>query len=99
MSLLGSSQMASPDPEKADSAGESAKVLVLNHSLFFNFLAGAEAALEERGYLFHNDFIIFDEAHTLRRLQAGAQRIMSVRDGVYKTGSRAAAPEGLWHGS
>src|SRR5260221_6929599 len=28
MSLLGSSQMASPDPEKADSAAESAKVLV-----------------------------------------------------------------------
>src|SRR5437879_10347937 len=28
MSLLGSSQMASPDPEKADSAGESAKVLI-----------------------------------------------------------------------
>jgi dihydroxy-acid dehydratase len=28
MSLLGSSQMASPDPEKTDSAGESAKVLV-----------------------------------------------------------------------
>ncbi|TAK88119.1 MAG: dihydroxy-acid dehydratase [Betaproteobacteria bacterium] len=28
MSLLGSSQMAAPDPEKADSAGESARVLV-----------------------------------------------------------------------
>ncbi len=28
MSLLGSSQMASPDPEKADSAGASAKVLI-----------------------------------------------------------------------
>jgi dihydroxy-acid dehydratase len=28
MSLLGSSQMASPDPEKADSAGQSAEVLV-----------------------------------------------------------------------
>jgi len=28
MSLLGSSQMASPDPEKADSAAESAKVLI-----------------------------------------------------------------------
>src|SRR6266487_6955045 len=27
-SLLGSSQMASPDPEKADSAGDSARVLV-----------------------------------------------------------------------
>ena len=28
MSLLGSSQMAAPDAEKADSAGESARVLV-----------------------------------------------------------------------
>src|SRR5262249_21672645 len=28
MSLLGSSQLASPDPEKADSAGDSARVLV-----------------------------------------------------------------------
>ena len=45
-------------------------MLVLNHSLFFNFLAGAEAVLEERGYLFHNDFIIFDEAHTLESVAA-----------------------------
>ena len=56
--------------QRARKEAESAKVLVLNHSLFFNFLAGAEGALEERGYLFHNDFIIFDEAHTLESVAA-----------------------------
>ncbi len=44
--------------QRARKEAEAAKVLVLNHSLFFNFLAGAEAVLEEKGYLFHNDFII-----------------------------------------
>jgi len=56
--------------QRARKEAESARVLVLNHSLFFNFLAGAEGALEERGYLFHNDFIIFDEAHTLESVAA-----------------------------
>jgi ATP-dependent DNA helicase DinG len=56
--------------QRARREAESARVLVLNHSLFFNFLAGAEASLEERGYLFHNDFIIFDEAHTLEGVAA-----------------------------
>ncbi|HUB66457.1 MAG TPA: helicase C-terminal domain-containing protein [Candidatus Methylacidiphilales bacterium] len=56
--------------QRARREAETARVLVLNHSLFFNFLAGAEAALEERGYLFHNDFIIFDEAHTLEGVAA-----------------------------
>src|SRR5277367_1714922 len=56
--------------QRARKEAESAKVLVLNHSLFFNFLAGAEAVLAERGYLFHNDFIIFDEAHTLESVAA-----------------------------
>jgi len=56
--------------QRARREAESARILVLNHSLFFNFLAGAEAALEERGYLFHNDFIIFDEAHTLEGVAA-----------------------------
>jgi len=37
---------------------------------FSIFLAGAEGALEERGYLFHNDFVIFDEAHTLESVAA-----------------------------
>src|ERR1700677_2083822 len=56
--------------QNARKEAELAKVLVLNHSLFFNFLAGAEAVLEESGYLFHNDFIIFDEAHTLESVAA-----------------------------
>jgi ATP-dependent DNA helicase DinG len=56
--------------QRARREAESARVLVLNHSLFFNFLAGAEAVLEERGYLFHNDFIVFDEAHTLEGVAA-----------------------------
>ncbi len=56
--------------QNARKEADLAKVLVLNHSLFFNFLAGAEGALEERGYLFHNDFVIFDEAHTLESVAA-----------------------------
>jgi ATP-dependent DNA helicase DinG len=44
----------------------SADVLVLNHTLFFVNLAGLGES-EERagGYLFANDFVVFDEAHTL----------------------------------
>ncbi len=56
--------------QRARKEADVAKVLVLNHSLFFNFLAGAEGSLEERGYLFHNDFVIFDEAHTLESVAA-----------------------------
>jgi ATP-dependent DNA helicase DinG len=56
--------------QRARKEAESARILVLNHSLFFNFLAGAEAALTESGYLFHNDFVIFDEAHTLESVAA-----------------------------
>src|ERR1700722_10034463 len=56
--------------QRARKEADVAKVLVLNHSLFFNFLAGAEGALEERGYLFHNDFVIFDDAHTLESVAA-----------------------------
>ncbi len=56
--------------QKARKEAESAKVLVLNHSLFFNFLAGAEDDTDENGYLFHNDFVVFDEAHTLESVAA-----------------------------
>ena len=56
--------------QRARKEAEVAKVLVLNHSLFFNFLAGSEEVLAERGYLFHNDFVIFDEAHTLESVAA-----------------------------
>ena len=43
-----------------------ADVVVMNHTLFFLNLGGLlEAEENESGYLFANDFVIFDEAHTL----------------------------------
>ena len=56
--------------QKARREAEEATVIVLNHSLFFNFLAGSEVGPNERGYLMHNDFVIFDEAHTLESVAA-----------------------------
>ncbi|MEI2727411.1 MAG: hypothetical protein V9H26_29115 [Verrucomicrobiota bacterium] len=42
----------------------SADVLVLNHTLFFTLLGSIEEEMEG-GILFKNDFVIFDEAHTM----------------------------------
>lgn len=39
-------------------------VLVVNHTLFFTLLGGVDEELEG-GILFKNDFVIFDEAHTM----------------------------------
>jgi len=47
----------------------SADVLVLNHTLFFMHLGGLEETVEE-GVLFKNDFVIFDEAHTVEQVAA-----------------------------
>jgi ATP-dependent DNA helicase DinG len=46
-----------------------ADVIVLNHTLLFILLVSAEVQEErESGYLFPNDFIIFDEAHTVEQV-------------------------------
>lgn len=50
--------------QRARSRILSADVLVLNHTLFFTLLGGIEEEMEG-GILFKNDFIIFDEAHTM----------------------------------
>ena len=42
----------------------SSDVLVLNHTLFFTLLGGVNEE-QEGGILFKNDFVIFDEAHTM----------------------------------
>ncbi|MHB9008833.1 MAG: ATP-dependent DNA helicase [Limisphaerales bacterium] len=47
----------------------SADVLVLNHTLFFMHLGGLEEEVDG-GVLFKNDFVIFDEAHTLEQVAA-----------------------------
>ena len=44
-----------------------ADVLVLNHTLFFMHLGGVEDEAGGR-LLFKNDFVIFDEAHTVERV-------------------------------
>lgn len=44
----------------------SADVLVLNHTLFFTLLGGAEES--NGGVLFRNDFVVFDEAHTMENV-------------------------------
>ncbi|MEN9675430.1 MAG: hypothetical protein RIS76_1326 [Verrucomicrobiota bacterium] len=46
-----------------------ADVLVLNHTLLFTLLNGVEEEQRE-GILFKNDFIIFDEAHTVEQVAA-----------------------------
>ncbi|MGZ5005325.1 MAG: ATP-dependent DNA helicase, partial [Chthoniobacterales bacterium] len=46
-----------------------ADVIVINHTLLFMLLGGLEEQEErESGYLFPNDFIIFDEAHTVEQV-------------------------------
>ena len=45
----------------------SADVLVLNHTLFFTLLGGVDEE-QEGGILFKNDFVIFDEAHTVEQV-------------------------------
>ncbi|MCB1231285.1 MAG: ATP-dependent DNA helicase [Verrucomicrobiae bacterium] len=52
-----------------------ADVVVVNHTLFFTLLAGQPEFVEggtvgEDGFLFPNDFVIFDEAHTLEQIAA-----------------------------
>jgi ATP-dependent DNA helicase DinG len=58
--------------QQARKQAEEARVVVVNHSLFFNFLAGSEDDdLEnEKGFIYANDFVIFDEAHTLENVAA-----------------------------
>src|SRR5580698_6900463 len=45
----------------------SSDVLIVNHTLFFTLLGGVDAEMEG-GILFKNDFVIFDEAHTMEHV-------------------------------
>lgn len=46
-----------------------ADVVVVNHHLFFTLFAGVKD-VDEEGYLYKDDFVIFDEAHTLETVAA-----------------------------
>lgn len=52
--------------QSARRRAQSAQVLVLNHTLFFTLLGDPEE--EGMGYLFPDDFVIFDEAHTVEQV-------------------------------
>ncbi len=57
--------------QNARRAAAEAEVLVLNHTLFFTLLAAQdEMGAEGEGFLFPNDFVILDEAHTLENTAA-----------------------------
>ena len=60
-------------------------MVVLNHTLLFMLLGSPEEQEErEEGYLFPNDFIIFDEAHTIEQV---ASRQIGI--GISQYGLRA----------
>jgi ATP-dependent DNA helicase DinG len=62
-----------------------ADVVVINHTLLFMLLGSPEEQIQrESGYLFPNDFIIFDEAHTVEQT---ASRQIGI--GVSQYGLRA----------
>ncbi|MCX6165864.1 MAG: ATP-dependent DNA helicase, partial [Ignavibacteriae bacterium] len=50
--------------QKAKYGISQADVVIVNHHLFFTLFAGVKDVGDE-GYLYKNDFVIFDEAHTL----------------------------------
>jgi len=46
-------------------------IIIVNHHLFFTLYDGiADDAENVEGYLYHNDFIVFDEAHTVEQVAA-----------------------------
>src|SRR5438034_3653621 len=47
---------------------ENAPIVIINHTLLFMLLGGVEEQMErESGFLFPNDFLILDEAHTVEQ--------------------------------
>jgi ATP-dependent DNA helicase DinG len=48
--------------QRAKAKARNADLIVMNHALFFTLLA---AQPQREGFFFDNDFVIFDEAHTL----------------------------------
>ena len=57
--------------QEARKRAAAAHLLVVNHTLFFTLLGSLQEFEEaESGFLFPNDFVIFDEAHTMEQVAA-----------------------------
>jgi len=69
--------------QEARKRAQSARVIVVNHSLFFSLLNPEEELLEnDSGFLVPNDFVIFDEAHTLEAVAAKALGLRLSQSGL-----------------
>lgn len=55
--------------QKAKMQLEDSDVIILNHHLFFTLFDGLKNE-DTEGYLYKNDFLIFDEAHTIESIAA-----------------------------
>lgn len=77
-----------------------ANVIVLNHTLFFlNLGSAADFQEEDSGFLFGNDFVIFDEAHTIESVAARQIGLAVSQFGLRTTLHRLYNPntkKGLW---
>lgn len=49
---------------------EESQLIVVNHTLFFTLLDTTKDDPEDKGYIFPNDFVVFDEAHTMEHVAA-----------------------------
>jgi ATP-dependent DNA helicase DinG len=68
--------------QQARRRADAANILVLNHSLLFILLGGREELSEEGpGYLYPNDFLVIDEAHTI---ESAAAKHLGVRLSQYE---------------
>lgn len=68
---------------KAKKQALEADVVVLNHTLFFNLLAqAAEAGEVEDGFLFQDDFVVLDEAHTLEEVASTQLGLRLTENGI-----------------
>lgn len=60
-----------------------AHLVVLNHTLFFTLLNGQSEFKESgEGFLFANDFLVFDEAHTLEQVAARQLGLSLTQGGI-----------------
>ena len=56
--------------QKARKLMDDAHIIVVNHTLFFSLFAISELGEDDKGYIFADDFVIFDEAHTMEHVAA-----------------------------
>lgn len=49
---------------------QEAKLVVLNHTLFFGLMGQAESEEEQTGFIFPGDFVVLDEAHMIENIAA-----------------------------